>query len=105
MSRGVEGEASAMRLARQCRHRPGEPLAVQVDLSGAGFDKQLKRARRSGARWALLLGDEEAANGSVRLMSLAAGGGGRPAEGEVGQGDRLLSETEFLALSIDQINA
>ena len=105
VSRGVEGEASAMRLARQCRHRPGEPLAVQVDLSGAGFDKQLKRARRSGARWALLLGDEEAANGSVRLMSLAAGGGGRPAEGEVGQGDRLLSETEFLALSIDQINA
>jgi histidyl-tRNA synthetase len=97
----VEGEAYAMRLARQCRHRPAEPLAVQVDLSGAGFDKQLKRARRSGARWALLLGDEEAATGTVRLMSLAA----RPAEVGAGQTDRHMSETAFLALSLDQINA
>ncbi|MCT0208474.1 histidine--tRNA ligase [Synechococcus sp. CS-1332] len=105
VSRGVEGEAYAMRLARQCRHRPGEPLAVQVDLSGAGFDKQLKRARRSGARWALLLGDEEAANGTVRLMLLVAGGGGRRAEGGEIQMDRLLSETDFLALSIDQLDA
>jgi histidyl-tRNA synthetase len=105
VSRGVEGEAYAMRLARQCRHRPGEPLAVQVDLSGAGFDKQLKRARRSGARWALLLGDEEAAKGTVRLMSLSAGGGGRPAEAGAGQTDRHLSETDFLGLSIDQLNA
>ncbi len=105
VSRGVEGEAYAMRLARQCRHRPGEPLAVQVDLSGAGFDKQLKRARRSGARWALLLGDEEAANGTVRLMSLSAGGGGRPVEGGAGQTDRHLSATDFLALSLDQLNA
>ncbi len=101
VSRGVAGEAYAMRLARHCRHRPGEPLAVQVDLSGAGFDKQLKRARRSGARWALLLGDEEAANGSVRLMPLVA----RPAEVGAGQTDRHMSETEFLALSLDQLNA
>jgi histidyl-tRNA synthetase len=102
VSRGVEGEAYAMRLARHCRHRPGEPMAVQVDLSGAGFDKQLKRARRSGARLAVLLGDEEAANGTVRLMPLTAASAGK---GEKGQGDRLLSETEFLALSLDQLNA
>jgi len=87
-----------MRLARQCRHRPGDPLAVQVDLSGAGFDKQLKRARRSGARWALLLGDGEAANGTVRLMPLQA-------EGGAGQADRHLSERDFLALSSEQLNA
>ena len=98
VSRGVDGEAYAMRLARQCRHRPGDPLAVQVDLSGAGFDKQLKRARRSGARWALLLGDEEAANGTVRLMPLQA-------EGGAGQADRHLSERDFLALSSEQLNA
>ncbi len=101
VSRGVEGEAYAMRLARHCRHRPGEPLAVQVDLSGAGFDKQLKRARRSGARWAVLLGDGEAANATVRLMPLGPSAG----KGEGGTGDRLLSETEFLALSLDQLNA
>ena len=98
VSRGVDGEAYAMRLARHCRHRPGDPLAVQVDLSGAGFDKQLKRARRSGARWALLLGDEEAANGTVRLMPLQG-------EGGAGQADRHLSERDFLALSSEQLNA
>ena len=98
VSRGVQGEAHAMGLARRCRHRPGDPLAVQVDLSGAGFDKQLKRARRSGARWALLLGDEEAANGTVRLMPLQGQGG-------AGSADRLLSEADFLALSFDQLNA
>ncbi len=98
VSRGVQGEAHAMVLARRCRHRPGDPLAVQVDLSGAGVDKQLKRARRSGARWALLLGDEEAANGTVRLMPLHG-------EGGAGSADRLLSQAEFLALSLDQLNA
>jgi histidyl-tRNA synthetase len=101
VSRGVEGEAYAMRLARQCRHRPAEPLAVQLDLTGSGFDKQLKRARRSGARWALLLGDEEAATGTVRLMSLVA----RQGDGGAGQADRLLSERDFLAVSLDQLNA
>lgn len=101
VSRGVEGEAYAMRLARQCRHRPGEPLAVQLDLTGSGFDKQLKRARRSGARWALLLGDEEAATGMVRLMPLVV----RPGDGGAGQSDRQMSETDFLALSLDQLDA
>jgi histidyl-tRNA synthetase len=67
---------------------------VQLDLSGAGFDKQLKRARRSGARWALLLGDEEAGAGQVRLMPLTT---------EAGSGDRILSREAFLALPPEEL--
>ncbi len=102
VSRGLEGEAYALRLARRCRHRPDAPLAVQLDLSGSSFDKQLKRARRSGARWALLLGDEEAVAGTVRLMPLTTGSGSMRSEGHSGAADRVLSEAEFLALRIDQ---
>jgi histidyl-tRNA synthetase len=94
VNRGDLGEACALELARCCRQRPGAPLAVQLDLSGAGFDKQLKRARRSGARWALLLSDEEAGAGQVRLMPLTT---------EAGSGDRILSQEAFLALSPDEL--
>jgi histidyl-tRNA synthetase len=89
VNRGALGEACALELARRCRQRPGAPLAVQLDLSGAGFDKQLKRARRSGARWALVLGDEEAGADQVRLL---------PLDAEAGSGDRVLSREAFLAL-------
>ena len=41
-----------------------------VDASGSAFGKQFKRADRSGARWALVLGDEEAGRGEVRLKPL-----------------------------------
>ena len=34
------------------------------------FGKQFKRADRSGARWAVVLGDEEAERGEVRLKPL-----------------------------------
>ncbi len=101
VSRGPEGEAYALELARRCRHRPDGPLAVQLDLSGSGIDKQLKRARRSGARWALLLGDEEAADRTVRLMPLAPGDGSERSGGPGGQPDRRMGEAEFLALGID----
>ena len=54
-------------------------LAVELDLSGAGFGKQLKRADRSGARWAVLLGDREAAAGMAQLKDLQGDGGEGPA--------------------------
>jgi len=43
---------------------------VELDLSGAAFGKQFKRADRSGARWAAVLGDDEAAAGLVVLKDL-----------------------------------
>ena len=43
---------------------------VELDASGSAFGKQFKRADRSGALWALVLGDEEAERGEVRLKAL-----------------------------------
>jgi histidyl-tRNA synthetase len=102
VNRGERGKAYALELARRCRQRPEGALAVQLDLSAAGFDKQLKRARRSGARWALLLGDEEAAAGQVRLMNLRPRLGAEDGERVAPQAeDRLLSGADFLALGPD----
>ena len=36
----------------------------------SAFGKQFKRADRCGARWALVLGDDEAERGEVRLKPL-----------------------------------
>jgi len=45
-------------------------LAVERDASGSAFSKQFKRADRSGAAWAAVIGDEEAAKGQLRLKRL-----------------------------------
>ena len=60
-------EAMALCCARQWR-RAG--LAVELDLSGAAFGKQFKRADRSGAPWAAVIGDSEAADGVALLKDL-----------------------------------
>ena len=70
-SRGGFGGTAALLLARDLR-RAG--WHVEQDLSGATFSKQLKRADRSGARWALLISDAEAAASEVILKDLRASG-------------------------------
>ena len=59
---------------RACSPVPGEAaggwVVVELDASGSAFGKQFKRADRSGARWALVLGDEEVERGEVRLKLL-----------------------------------
>jgi len=67
VSRGAAAERAGLALAVELR-RLG--LAVERDSSGSAFGKQLKRAERSGAAWAALIGDEEAAKGQLRLKSL-----------------------------------
>ena len=67
VNRGVEAERVALALARELRTAG---LWVELDASGSAFGKQFKRADRSGARWALVLGDEEAERGEVRLKPL-----------------------------------
>ncbi len=69
VSRGAAAEAMALPLARSCR---AAGLAVELDLSGAAFSKQFRRADRSGARWAAVIGEEEAAEGVVVLRELRA---------------------------------
>ena len=45
-------------------------LKLQVDCSGGGFKGQMKRADRSGARFALILGEDELNAGVITVKSL-----------------------------------
>ena len=67
VNRGCEAESVALALARDLR---AAGLRVELDSSGSAFGKQFKRADRSGARWALVLGDQEAERGEARLKLL-----------------------------------
>jgi histidyl-tRNA synthetase len=69
VSQGDRAEALAVPVARQLRQL-GQ--AVEIDLSGSGFGKQLKRAGKSGARWAVLIGEEEANSGQLQLKDLSS---------------------------------
>ena len=69
MNRGATAEAAALDLARNLRQAG---VSVELDASGAAFGKQFKRADRCGAPWALVIGDQEAEQGCVRLKSLRA---------------------------------
>ena len=59
--------------------RVGEALrdhghCVVVHAGGGSFKSQMKRADASGARFALIIGDDEAATGTVAVKSLRAAG-------------------------------
>jgi histidyl-tRNA synthetase len=67
VNRGAQAEQAALVLARALR---SQGLTVELDSSGAAFGKQFKRADRCGARFALVLGDEEAGRGEVLIKPL-----------------------------------
>ena len=71
VNRGTQAEVSALLLARRLR---AAGLVVELDGSGSAFAKQFKRADRSGAAWAAVIGDEEAEAGVVCLKSLLSEG-------------------------------
>ncbi len=85
VSRGEAAEAKATVLAQQLRQRG---FAVELDLSGSAFGKQLKRADRSGAIACLILGEEEAAKGIVQLKWLKT------------QTQEVLTQTDLLMMAI-----
>ena len=49
-------------------------LRLQYNLSGGNFKTQFKRADKSGAHYALVLGEDEVARGVVAIKDLRAGG-------------------------------
>ncbi len=69
VSKGDEAEAQALKLAQKLRQAG---FSVELDLSGSGFKKQFARADRSGAIACLIIGEEEAANNSVKLKWMAS---------------------------------
>lgn len=70
-----DGEAAleAFRLAEQCRDALPE-LRLIVHCGVDGFKSQFKRADRCGARYALILGEDEVANQTVGIKSLRCEG-------------------------------
>jgi histidyl-tRNA synthetase len=67
---GDEARRAALALARDLRR-----AGVRCDLSfaGGGFGKQFKAADRRGARWAVVLGEDEIRKGTVSVKDLKSG--------------------------------
>jgi len=70
VSRGEATAGKALQVAHALRQAG---LAVEMDLSGAAFGKQFKRADRSGAVLCVILGEAEAEQGTVQLKWLTSG--------------------------------
>jgi histidyl-tRNA synthetase len=69
---GAAAEREGLKLAERWRDAvPG--LRIEVNAGGGGVKSQMKRADRSGACVALLLGDNELARGEVAVKDLRTG--------------------------------
>jgi histidyl-tRNA synthetase len=66
---GERAEAQGLALAERLRDAVGG-IRIETHAGGGGFKAQLKRADRSGARWAIVLGDGETERGVAGLKSL-----------------------------------
>ncbi|WP_459864255.1 histidine--tRNA ligase [Endothiovibrio diazotrophicus] len=74
MAMGEGGLPAAMALAERLRDA-NPALRLMTHCGGGGFKGQMKKADKSGARVALILGDEERANGTVTVKDLRGEGG------------------------------
>jgi histidyl-tRNA synthetase len=70
ISRGEQAEAKSLSIAQILR-KGG--FTVELDLSGAKFDKQFKRASSANARAAIIIGDSEIESGQVQIKWLDTG--------------------------------
>jgi histidyl-tRNA synthetase len=66
---GERAETPGFKLAEQLRDA-WPALSVQINLGGGSFKTQFKRADKSGAEFALVIGDDEAARGVVAVKAL-----------------------------------
>ena len=66
---GEHSEIAAFKLAERLRDAWPD-LALQVNLGGGSIKTQFKRADKSGAQLAIVLGDDEVARGVVALKDL-----------------------------------
>ncbi len=66
---GDEAEALALILAEGLRDEL-PTLRLQMNCGGGSFKSQFKRADKSGARWALILGESEVLEGTIGVKSL-----------------------------------
>lgn len=72
---GNEAERAGLRFAEALRTAiPG--LKLQVNIDNASFKSQFKKADKSGADYAVIIGDDEASRGEVSLKPLRDGAEG-----------------------------
>jgi len=70
ISRGEKAEAKSLYIAQVLRQAG---FSAELDLSGAKFDKQFKRASNANAKAAIVLGDAEIESGQVQVKWLESG--------------------------------
>jgi histidyl-tRNA synthetase len=58
-----------MRLAEKIRNEIGD-IKLQVNCGSGSFKSQFKKADKSGAEYALIIGDDEVSRGEVSLKPL-----------------------------------
>lgn len=66
---GEAAEQAGMMLAERLRDQL-DSLKLQVNFGGGSFKSQFKKADKSGAAYAIIIGDDEAQRGDVALKSL-----------------------------------
>jgi histidyl-tRNA synthetase len=66
---GERTEIEGFKLAEQLRDA-WPALALQINLGGGSFKTQFRRADKSGARFAIVLGDDEMARGVAAVKDL-----------------------------------
>ena len=65
-----EGRAKAQAIAREAR---GRGIRTELDLRGGKLSRQLARADKRGARFAVVLGETEVASGRAKLKRMETG--------------------------------
>ena len=65
--KGKKAEQLALEITCQLR---SSNLMIELDYSGSSFSKQFKRADKSRAKWALVIGEDEAIKGQLLMKKL-----------------------------------
>ncbi|AIQ96817.1 Histidyl-tRNA synthetase [Prochlorococcus sp. MIT 0801] len=65
--KGEKAEQLALEITCQLR---SSNLMIELDYSGSSFSKQFRRADKSRAKWALVIGEDEASKGQLLMKKL-----------------------------------
>jgi len=87
--KGEKAEKLALEITCQLR---SSNLIIELDYSGSSFSKQFKRADKSRAKWALVIGEDEVSKGLLLMKKLRDK-----------QKDEVSNEYIFLKEDIDQL--
>ena len=65
--KGEKAEQFSLDITRQLR---SSNFSVEMDYTGSSFSKQFKRADKSKAKWAIIIGEDEVSKGQVLIKKL-----------------------------------